>query len=156
MAVSLRAVRVTPDAYPRRRFTGLVSQVRLQPVVAQNVVSYVTVIDVPNPDHLLKPGMTATAQIITARKDDVLRVPDQALRFLPPDAPPAAPGQSRVWILRDGKPVAVPVTIGLDDDSYAEIAAGDLKPGDMVILGEARSDAAAATMPASAFSGVRR
>lgn len=146
----------TVEAFPTRRFVGQVVQVRQAPQTVQNVITYDVVVGVDNAALLLKPGMTATAQIITARKDDVLRVPDQALRFLPPDAPPAAPGQSRVWILRDGKPVAVPVTIGLDDDSYAEIAAGDLKPGDMVILGEARSDAAAATMPASAFSGVRR
>ncbi len=60
------------DAYPQKTFTGVVAQVRLQPVVAQNVVSYVTVIDVPNPDHLLKPGMTANVSIEIARADDVI------------------------------------------------------------------------------------
>ena len=66
-----------------RRFTGVVSQVRLQPVVEQNVVSYVTVIDVPNPDLKLKPGMTAAVTIETARADDAIRVPNAALRFRP-------------------------------------------------------------------------
>src|SRR5262245_8556568 len=74
------------DAYPRDVFKGRVSQVRLQPVVVQNVVSYVTVIDVPNPEKKLKPGMTATVTIEIARADDVLTVPNSALRFRPPDA----------------------------------------------------------------------
>ena len=69
--------------YPNETFTGTVSQVRLQPVAEQNVVSYVTVIDVPNPDLKLKPGMTATVTVETARADDVLRVPNAALRFQP-------------------------------------------------------------------------
>ena len=58
-------------------------QVRLQPVVAQNVVSYTTVIDVPNPAQTLKPGMTATVAIEVGRADDALRVPAAALRFRP-------------------------------------------------------------------------
>ena len=59
------------------------SQVRLDPVVAQNVVSYVTIIDVPNRDLKLKPGMTATVTVEVARADDVVRVPNAALRFRP-------------------------------------------------------------------------
>jgi HlyD family secretion protein len=76
-------VRFRVDAYPNETFTGTVSQVRLQPVVEQNVVSYVTVIDVPNLDLKLKPGMTAAVTIETARADDVLKVPTSALRFRP-------------------------------------------------------------------------
>src|SRR4029453_8497363 len=95
------------DAYPRQTFTGVVAQVRLQPVVAQNVVSYITVIDVPNPDHLLKPGMTANVSIEIARADDVITVPNAALRFQPPtDAPTAGRSGGRgatVWTLRDGQ-----------------------------------------------------
>ena len=72
------------DAYPRETFTGTVSQVRLQPVVAQNVVSYVTIIDVPNKELKLKPGMTANVTVEIARADDVLRVQNAALRFQPP------------------------------------------------------------------------
>jgi HlyD family secretion protein len=80
------------DAYPRDTFTGTVEQVRLQPVVAQNVVSYVTVIRVPNKELKLKPGMTATVTVEIARADDVLRVPNAALRFQPPaDAIPPRP-----------------------------------------------------------------
>jgi HlyD family secretion protein len=76
-------VRFRVDAYPNEIFTGMVSQVRLQPVVEQNVVSYVTVIDVPNPDLKLKPGMTSAVTIETGRADDVLKVPNAALRFRP-------------------------------------------------------------------------
>jgi HlyD family secretion protein len=71
------------DAYRDETFTGTVRQVRLNPVVEQNVVSYVTVIDVPNPDLRLKPGMTANVSIEVARDDNALRVPDAALRFQP-------------------------------------------------------------------------
>ena len=79
-------VRFRVDAYPNETFTGRVAQVRLQPVVQQNVVSCVTVIDVPNPGLKLKPGMTAAVTIETARAEDVLKVPNAALRFTPADA----------------------------------------------------------------------
>jgi HlyD family secretion protein len=86
-----QAVTFRVDAYPRDTFTGTVSQVRLQPVVAQNVVSYVTVIDVPNKELKLKPGMTANVTVEIARADNVLRVQNSALRFQPPaDALPTA------------------------------------------------------------------
>jgi HlyD family secretion protein len=99
-----QAVTFRVDAYPRDVFTGTVSQVRLQPVVAQNVVSYVTVIDVPNKELKLKPGMTANVTVEIARADDVLRVQNAALRFQPPadavqprtpvaDGAPASSGQ---------------------------------------------------------------
>ena len=78
-------VRFRVDAYPNETFSGVVSQVRLQPMVEQNVVSYVTVIDVPNRDLKLKPGMTAAVTIETARADDVIKVPNAALRFRPTD-----------------------------------------------------------------------
>ncbi len=71
------------DAYPNQDFAGSVTQVRLQPQTVQNVVTYSTVIDVPNPDLLLKPGMTANVNIQIARKSDVLRIANAALRFRP-------------------------------------------------------------------------
>jgi HlyD family secretion protein len=99
--------------------------------------------------------MTATARIATAQALGVLRVPSQALRFTPTSAAAAsakvghAKGGRIVWVLRAGKPVAVPVTIGLDDDSFAQIKVGALQVGDQVITsqaaaGGARSKAAAA------------
>ncbi len=76
-------VKFRVDAYPLDEFVGTVSQVRLQPIVTQNVVTYATVIDVPNTQLKLKPGMTATVTIEIARRNDVIRVPNAALRFRP-------------------------------------------------------------------------
>jgi HlyD family secretion protein len=82
------------DAYPADDFAGTVSQVRLQPQVLQNVVTYATVIDVPNPALKLKPGMTANVSIEIARVANVLRVPNTALRFRPTSEIFAALGQT--------------------------------------------------------------
>jgi HlyD family secretion protein len=75
----------TVDAFPDDSFEGTVSQVRLEPVVDQNVVTYTTVIDVPNPDLKLRPGMTANVTIVVDRRVDVLKIPNAALRFRPPE-----------------------------------------------------------------------
>src|SRR5919201_936975 len=71
------------DAYPTETFEGSVSQIRLQPVVVQNVTTYGTVIDVPNTQLKLKPGMTANVKVEIARRSDALRIPNAALRFRP-------------------------------------------------------------------------
>ena len=90
-----QAVTFHVDAYPRDTFTGIVEQVRLEPITVQNVVSYVTVIRVPNKELKLKPGMTANVTVEIARADNVLRVQNAALRFQPPAGalPPAGQGQ---------------------------------------------------------------
>ena len=71
------------DAYPTDTFEGTVAQVRLQPVVVQNVTTYATIIDAPNPELKLRPGMTATLRVEVSQRTDVLRVPAAALRFRP-------------------------------------------------------------------------
>src|SRR6516225_1538946 len=71
------------DAYPNETFHGSVNQVRLNPTTVQNVVTYSTIIDVPNPELKLKPGMTANLQVEIARRSNVLRIPNAALRFRP-------------------------------------------------------------------------
>jgi HlyD family secretion protein len=71
------------DAYPTEEFRGTVAQIRLQPVVVQNVTTYGTIINVPNDDLKLKPGMTANLKVEIARRSDVLRVPNATLRFRP-------------------------------------------------------------------------
>lgn len=78
-------VTFTVDAFPNRTFAGRVSQVRNEAVTTQNVVTYATIIEVGNDDLKLKPGMTANVGITVARKDNVLRVANAALRFHPPD-----------------------------------------------------------------------
>jgi HlyD family secretion protein len=141
--------RFTVEAYPGQPFDARVVQVRQAPQSVQNVITYDVVLGVDNAALRLKPGMTATVDIITAQRRDVLRVPDQALRFQPEAAgartsSPRKPGAaSRVWVLRDGKPVEVPLRIGLDDDTYAEVLGGALRQGDAVIVGEQRDGATA-------------
>ena len=76
-------VTFTVDAFPGEAFEGAVSQIRLEPVIQQNVVTYATVIDAPNPDLKLKPGMTATITLEIARRENVTRIPNAALRFRP-------------------------------------------------------------------------
>ena len=86
-------VTFTVDAFPAEEFEGTVSQVRLEPIVTQNVVTYATVIDAPNPALKLKPGMTATVTVEVARRNNVTRIPNSALRFRPAPAVFAALGQ---------------------------------------------------------------
>lgn len=135
----------TVDAFPKRTFKGAVNQVRQSPQTVQNVVTYDVVVGVDNSDLALKPGMTAATRIVIDQRDDVIRVPSQALRFSPGGASAATQGQPQVWVLRDGQPVAVPVTTGLDDDSFTEIVKGELKPDDRVIVAEQRSADSSAT-----------
>lgn len=138
----------TVEAFPDRSFQGSVAQVRQAPQTVQNVVTYDVVVDVDNANFLLKPGMTATVQIISAQRAGVLRVPDQALRFNPhglqsasANSPSAGAAAARVWVLRAGRPTAVALRTGMDDDSYTEVIGGDLHPGDQVIIGEQRASA---------------
>jgi len=140
-------VRFTVDAFPGRVFQGAVVQVRQSPQTVQNVVTYDVVVSVTNTDLVLKPGMTASTQIITDERADVLRAPDQALRYTPPGSTAAAAGEARLWVLRDGKPAAVKVAAGLDDDSMTEILSGDVKDGDLVIIAETRAASATALPP---------
>src|SRR6266850_2019543 len=91
------------DAYPGEEFTGAVSQVRLQPVVVQNVTTYGTIINVPNSELKLKPGMTANLRVQIARRSDVLRVPNGALRFRPTNEMFAALNQPVPQELQGGR-----------------------------------------------------
>lgn len=95
-------VTFTVDAYAAEEFEGTVSQIRLEPVVVQNVVTYATVIDVPNNELKLKPGMTATVTLEIARSENVLRVPNAALRFRPTPDMFAALNQPVPEILQRG------------------------------------------------------
>lgn len=128
----------TVDAYPKRTFEGSVSQVRQSPQTVQNVVTYDIVVSADNSDLKLMPGMTAASRILIGQRADVIRVPNQALRYAPSGLTAAAPsGQAQVFVLRDGRPLAIAVATGLDDDSFTEIVGGDLKAGDLVITTEA-------------------
>ena len=135
------------DAFPDRDFEGTVAQVRQAPITVQNVVTYDVVVSVENPELLLKPGMTANVNVVTASKGNVVRVPIDALRFAPPGQPPAdsaavdgTPGrQTRVWVLASRKVTPVTITTGLSDGTWVEVAEGDLQEGDRVVTDEIRT-----------------
>jgi HlyD family secretion protein len=142
----------TVDAFPKRVFEGKVTQVRQSPQTVQNVVTFDAVISVDNHDLTLKPGMTASTRIIVDQRSDVIRVPDQALRYMPgglastgteplpvPGAGTPTSETSPLWVLRDGQPVALSVVLGLDDESFTEIVSGDVRPGDQVVVAEETS-----------------
>jgi HlyD family secretion protein len=139
-----QAATFTVDAFPQRVFQGKVTQIRQSPQTVQNVVTYDVVIGVDNSDLALMPGMTASTRIVVDRRIDVLRVPNQALRYVPGgllaiQAPAQGTSSSRppqLWVLRDGRPFAVMVVLGLNDDNFTEIVSGDIHAGDQVITSE--------------------
>lgn len=144
----------TVDAFPKRVFSGKAVQVRQSPQTVQNVVTFDVVVSADNSDLALKPGMTAATRIIIDQRPDALRAPSRALRFKPSgpsgdpsSASPADATQPRLWVLREGKPVAISITTGLDDESFVEIVDGDVKPGDKVIVAERREAAGRAVPP---------
>jgi HlyD family secretion protein len=134
----------TVEAYPDRTFWGEVAQVRSAPITVQNVVTYNVVVNVDNDDLALLPGMTANTRIITEERGDVLRVPVRALRYTPKEHVPHAhqggehgnKPDDAVWVLRDGEPMRVPLVIGLNDGTFAEVLSGDVKAGDRVIVNQ--------------------
>ena len=143
------------DAYTGETFSGTVTQVRLAAVVEQNVVSYVTVIDVPNPELKLKPGMTANVTIEIEKAADAIRVPSAALRFSPTPELLASLGQKApedrgrregraVWIMADGRLEPVPVRAGVSDGANTAIVEGSLSEGVEVATGVAAAQTASA------------
>ena len=147
----------TVSAWPGRTFPATIQRVGLGSTITDNVVTYKTVLGVANDDLALRPGMTATARITTANRDNVLLVPNAALRFSPTTAAPVPSGSivsrlmprpptqktqqrpngqngtPQVWLLSDGQPVAIVVQTGASNGRHTEIVGGDLKAGMAVI-----------------------
>lgn len=146
----------TVSAWPGRSFPATIERVGLGSTITDNVVTYKTILEVDNRDLALRPGMTATASIVTARRDHALLVPNAALRFSPPagkaaaasgfvsrllprvpQAPrrtaPAASAGRQVWIAGPDGPQPVPVRTGVSNGRQTEILGGGLKPGMAVI-----------------------
>jgi HlyD family secretion protein len=148
-------VTFTVDAYQDRTFAGTVKQIRKAPQVVQNVVTYIAVIAAHNPEELLLPGMTANLRAVVATRQNVLTVPNAALRFRPKSetaeesrstatpahktvgsdgSGPGMPGQA--FVLRpDGELRLVPLRLGVTDGRVTELLAGDLSEGEQVITG---------------------
>jgi HlyD family secretion protein len=133
----------TVDAFPRRNFSGEIRQIRKSPVNVQNVISYTVVISAANPDQSLLPGMTANVRVVVDSRDNVLKVPNAALRFRPAgDSRRSVAG--RLWVPgADGQPSPLDVRFGLTDGASTEILEGPLKEGDPVVLGAAEPPGAA-------------
>ncbi|WP_198470704.1 efflux RND transporter periplasmic adaptor subunit [Acetomicrobium sp. S15 = DSM 107314] len=130
----------TVDAYPSITFSGSVYQVRIEPIKVENVITYTTVVSVENPELKLKPGMTANVTIITDRRPQALRVPSAALRFRPSDHPLAGKiSGEAVWIVKDGGIHPIAIESGISDGRYVEVASGEVKEGDLVVVEEGRS-----------------
>ncbi|BAN35510.1 RND family efflux transporter MFP subunit [Sulfuricella denitrificans skB26] len=150
------------DAYAGRKYPANIIRVGYGSQTKDGVVSYKTILKVDNDDLSLRPGMTATSEITTATRENVLLVPNAALRFTPPKqsgkedkksgsfvsnllpkppsstsskpvGSPTKDSSQLVWVLRDGQPVAVPVTVGVSNGHQTEVTGGELKPGMQVI-----------------------
>lgn len=124
----------TLDGYPDTTFKGYVRQVRLSPTTVSNVVTYTVVVAVDNHDLKLKPGMTANVSIITARHENVLCVPNFALKFTP-DPNGKKYKEQGIWVILRGKPERISVKTGLSDDSFTEIYSDKIKEGNLVATG---------------------
>jgi HlyD family secretion protein len=137
------------DAYPGRSFRSNVVEVRSTPVKSNGVVTYQTVLAVNNDELLLKPGMTATAEIVVAHATDAILVPTAALRFTPPtdgesrslfSGPPDGERvttdvpQEKVWTVVGVQPTPVHVVVGESDGEFTQITKGAVTPGDKVII----------------------
>src|ERR1019366_1603572 len=126
----------TVSAYPSRKYPARIDRVAYGSTITENVVTYLTYLNVDNADLSLRPGMTATATITASQRHDVLLVPNSALRFTPNsgvagNASTAAARQ--LWVLRDGVAVPVPVVPGISDGHLTEITGGELQAGIEVI-----------------------
>jgi len=125
------------DAFQDQPFAGRVKQIRLNPTIQQNVVTYNVVVAVDNAQGRLLPGMTAHVHITVNRRDDVVRIPNAALRFKPAqaDEKEKAPGKNGPTVYRQSgdQPVALKVRTGISDNFYTEMLSGDLKPGDALV-----------------------
>jgi HlyD family secretion protein len=151
----------TVEAYSDRVFAARIAQIRYNPRITNGVVTYTSLLNVQNPDLVLRPGMTATVRIVAQKISDTLRVPNAALRYTPPqktevsanwrrllnrfirlskaDDPSAETqrwkiGYARVWCLRQGQLTPVSVRTGMTDGLYTEILEGDLDPGMQVAV----------------------
>ncbi len=159
----------TVSAYPSRQYPATITRVAFGSTITENVVTYVTYLNVDNTDLSLRPGMTASSTITATERQNVLLVPNTALRFTPSQTSAAPAGQSsgimsslmprmprtgsrksatgngpgkQVWVLEAGAAKAVAITTGISDGRMTEVTGGDLKPGMLVITDQRRAGSA--------------
>ncbi|NEX23310.1 efflux RND transporter periplasmic adaptor subunit [Thiorhodococcus mannitoliphagus] len=152
----------TVDAYPSRTFPATITQVRFAPETVNGVVTFGALLAVDNADLSLRPGMTATADILVREESDVLLVPNAALRFMPPrqegakarpnllsmllprrsrgtrqpsESTEKKPAGAVVWVLRDGVPASVDIETGFTDGARTQVVSGELEAGTEVLVG---------------------
>ncbi len=128
-------VEYTLDGYPDSTFYGKVIQVRFSPTTESNVVTYTVIIEVENNEGKLMPGMTANVSIITDKKENVLTVPNTALKFTTADNKQKYDHKG-IWIEKKGKPFRINIETGISNDSYTEIISNEIKEGDKVYIGK--------------------
>ncbi|WP_101050398.1 efflux RND transporter periplasmic adaptor subunit [Macromonas nakdongensis] len=159
----------TVSSYPARRYPAKISRVAFGSTKTENVVTYVTTLDVDNSDLSLRPGMTANASIVATERKGVLLVPNAALRFSPSNGngaaaaspsvlsrmmprPPSSGtktarpegrgGARQIWVLKDGQPQALPVTSGISDGRFTEVSGEGVSAGLAVITGQLSAEKA--------------
>jgi len=161
----------TVSAYPSRRYPARITRVAFGSTKTDNVITYTTWLEVDNTDLSLRPGMTAASTIVATERNNVLLVPNTALRFTPATAAGAAPAASgsvvsklmprmpprsggrraagngnaavrQIWVLQDGQAVALAVTPGISDGRMTEVSGPDLKEG-MAVITDQRAVGAA-------------
>jgi HlyD family secretion protein len=153
-----QAATFTVDAYSGRQFEAVVTEIYFAPETVEGVVTYKAILTVNNADLLLRPGMTATARIITQDIKQALTIPNAALRYAPPKEAPAdtrslisrifprmprmssatenlpMTGERTVHVLKDGIATPVNIKAGASDGSYTHVESGNLAAGDLLIV----------------------
>lgn len=156
------------DAFPNRSFSGAVKQVRLNPTTQQNVVTYDVVVSVENPELQLMPGMTAYVNITIAQRQNILMLPNAALRFRPADAvsrtdkprgennkPKGERSKDKsdgaimgtVYTLENAQIKPVRVGVGITDNRFTEVVGDTIKEGAAVIIEDRQPPAKASATP---------
>ena len=138
-------VRFTVDSFPDVNFAGTVKQIRLNPTIQQNVVTYNVIVAVNNVEGQLMPGMTAHVHITVAKRENVLRIPNAALRFKPKEEEESTHnkkerGSTVYQLSQDEKAHPISVKTGITDNTFTEVVGGELKPNDKLIIRESTSN----------------
>lgn len=153
-------VTFTVDAFPGEVFQGVVSKIRLNAAMTQNVVTYTVEVTTDNPEGRLLPYLTANVKFLVREKQGVLLVPNAALRYKPPAERRLKPGPHQdggsqtavVWLPEGDKVKPLPVQLGLKNDSYTEISGPGVQEGLVVVIGERSPTQRAEVEGASPFA----